>query len=158
MSHHSDNFGRLVEECQVMRSRNGSTNQRTQKQRNRETEKQRPSISVSKHFRLLQLDNRGKKVSVPLPGPIADNQDVADKLQNPVKVRVERSRVRRYSFVASSCRLCCTSQIIAGHDCETVCSVLDSKGQKDLTKAMDSRMLYYKPDDVFTEGKVRAIT
>lgn len=34
--------------------------------------------------------------------PFADNEDVADKIQSPAKVRPERPRPRRYPFVASA--------------------------------------------------------
>ena len=48
-----------------------------------------------------QFDNH-VETSQPAMRVIADNEHVADKLQNPVKVRVERRRARRYPFVAST--------------------------------------------------------
>jgi len=61
-----------------------------------------------------RLANGGKRFNrdVTLPGnhqklsavptrAISENERVADKLQKPVTVRVERSRARRYPFVAS---------------------------------------------------------
>jgi len=63
------------------------------------------SVSCGKRFnrdvRDVTLPGNHQKLSAVPTRAISENERVADKLQKPVTVRVERPRARRYPFVAS---------------------------------------------------------